>query len=249
MAKDVLPDAARVLPPAGQKVWIGAFKQAQQEGLSEEEASAYAWSAVERAGYHKIGGGKWGKNMDAEIFISDDTLQFGIPFVKINTEKRTVEGFATLDNVDKSGEIVDYAASQEAFNAWPGNIREMHQKVAVGKALSVSEDTYTDKDGTTYNGIWVKARISKGAEDTWQKVLDGTLSGFSIGGAIKEKKRELQKFDGGVREVWRITKYALGELSLVDNPCNALASLSLAKSIDGLLTVEDIVDEGELEKA
>lgn len=247
MAKSVLPDAARVLPPAGQKIWISAFKDGQSRGMPEDEASAYAWAAVKRAGYHRIAGGKWGKSMDnAEFTFNGDNFVIGVPITKINTEKRTVEGFATLDNIDKAGDVVDYSASVEAFKQWPGNIREMHQKVAVGRAVEITQKTI-EVDGETYQGIWVKARISKGAEDTWQKVLDGTLAGFSIGGAVHEKKREISKsMDGSRREIWRITKYSLGELSLVDNPCNGLATTSIAKSVDGVLHVEDIIDEGEL---
>jgi cation transport regulator ChaB len=243
MPRGKLSDAAKVLPPSAQKVWLKAFNESLDKGLPEDEASALAWNAVKRAGYHRLSNGKWGKAME-NIFINGDEIKIGIPFMKINTTKRTVEGFATLDNVDKSGEIVDWDATKEAFSMWPGNIREMHQKVAVGKAVEITEKQYTDKDGTTYNGMWIKARISKGAEDTWQKVLDGTLSGFSVGGAIFEKIREMVKFDGVEREVYRITKYGLTELSLVDNPCNQLALISLVKSVDGSLVIEnDILDE------
>lgn len=248
MANSVLPDAARVLPPAGQKLWISAFNEGKQRGMPEDEASAYAWAAVKRAGYHRKAGGKWGKSMDAEILFSDDSLVIGVPFVKVNTQKRIVEGFATLDNIDKAGDIMDYDASVEAFSEWPGNIREMHQKVAVGKAVEITPKSYTDKDGTTYNGIWVKARISKGAEDTWQKVLDGTLAGFSIGGRVGEKIKEFVKTNEGDRECWRITKYRLTEVSLVDNPCNGLAEVSLAKSVDGTIEFTEEIEEQELEK-
>jgi hypothetical protein len=35
-------------------------------------------------------------------------------------------------------------------------------------------------------GVYVSAYVSKGAQDAWEKVLDGTYSGFSIGGNIKK---------------------------------------------------------------
>lgn len=251
----VLPDAARVLPPAGQRVWIKAFKEAKLKGMPDTEASAFAWAAVKRAGYHKKSNGKWGKLMDADLTISEDQVVFGIPFVKINTKGRTVSGFATLDNVDQAGEILDASASKEAFSKWVGNIREMHEKKAVGRSLNIVEKQFEDESGEKYNGIWITARISKGAEDTWQKVLDGTLSGFSVGGAVHEKEKTMVKdADGSNREAWKITKYSLNEVSLVDNPCNQLATVSLVKSIDGALSFEDIVDnsdeaEEEIEKA
>lgn len=245
MADSVLPDAARVLPPAGQKVWIKSFNEAKLKGMPDDEASAFAWAAVKRAGYHKKANGKWGKMMDAELSVTGDDVVLGIPFVKINAKGRTVSGFATLDNIDKAGDVLDATASKEAFAKWAGNIREMHERKAVGKSISVEQKEFTDEDGNSYNGIWITARISKGAEDTWQKVLDGTLSGFSVGGAVHEKERQIAKTADGEREVWRITKYSLNEVSLVDNPCNQLATVSLVKSIDGALSFEDIIDNSE----
>jgi cation transport regulator ChaB len=249
MAKDsVLPAAARVLPPAGQALWIKAFKEAQLKGLPEDEASAFAWAAVKRAGYSKQGNGKWGKLMDAQLVVENDTFTLGVPFVKINAQKRTVSGFATLDNVDKAGEILDAGASKDAFAKWAGNIREMHDRKAVGKAVEMIEKEYTGEDGRTYQGIWITAKISKGAEDTWQKCIDGTLSGFSVGGATQEKERQMVKLGDEEVEVWRITKYSLNEVSLVDNPCNGLALVTLVKSVDGALELTDVVEDEDLEK-
>lgn len=249
MPRGVLPDAARVLPPAGQKVWLNAFNSALDEGQPEEEASKEAWAAVKRAGYEKKGGGKWGKSMDTSMETSEHGFQFSAPILKIDVNKRIVGGFATLDNVDNALDLVDADASQEAFTQWFGNIREMHEKKAVGKAVGWEPKVFKDDDGTEYNGIWVEAKISRGAEDTWQKVLDGTLAGFSIGGATLEKQRTMAKTNDGEQQVWRITKYRLTELSLVDNPCNGLARVSLIKSLDGNITIDDIVSDDDMEKA
>ena len=81
----------------------------------------------------------------------------------------------------------------------------------------------------------MEAYISKGAEDTWQKVLDGTLRSFSIGGKVIEKSESADKMFRG-KPVNIIKKYVLGELSLVDNPANALAIIDIIKVNDeGLL--------------
>lgn len=252
MPKNVLPDAARVLPKAGQSVWLKAFNEALDKGMPEDEASAMGWAAVKRAGYSKDGNGKWSKSMEHDFTMNeDDSFVLSAPLMKVNIQKRTVGGFATLNNVDEARDIVEADASSEAFSKWFGNIREMHDKKAVGKAISWKPSTYTDENGTEYEGIWVEAKISKGAEDTWQKVLDGTLSGFSIGGATLEKQRDIVKdSDGASHQVWRITKYKLTELSLVDSPCNRLATISLIKSVDGNPEFGDtIADEDDIEKA
>jgi hypothetical protein len=165
--------------------------------------------------------------------MSDFNISFPIDMIK--REQRIVVGIATADNIDKAGDIVDFEASKEAFANWGGNIREMHAPIAVGKAVSYEPVVITGADGTSYNAVKVEAYISKGAEDTWQKVLDGTLRSFSIGGKVIEKSASADKFFRG-KPVNIIKKYVLGELSLVDNPANALAIIDIIKmNDDGLL--------------
>ena len=161
--------------------------------------------------------------------MTDFNISFPIDMIK--KEQRIVSGIATADNIDKSNDIVDFEASKEAFANWGGNIREMHAPIAVGKAVRYEPVTITDKDGNTYNAFKVEAYISKGAEDTWQKVLDGTLRSFSIGGKVIKKEEMANKMHNG-RPINVIKKYVLGELSLVDNPANALAVIDLVKMND-----------------
>ena len=153
-------------------------------------------------------------------------ISFPISFVK--KEERVVVGIATADNIDKSGDVVDFNASVDAFKNWAGNIREMHSPIAVGKAINYEPVKIKGEDGEEYNAIKVEAYISKGAQDTWEKVLDGTLRAFSIGGSIMEKAADDTRMFRG-RPVNIIKKYRLGELSLVDNPANALATVDIIK--------------------
>ena len=146
-----------------------------------------------------------------------------------------MSGFATLDNVDRHGDIVTSEASKKAFDNFRGNIREMHGPSAVGKMINFKEDSYFDKEnGKKYNGVYVTAYISKGAQDAWEKCLDGTYSGFSIGGNIIGVKME--KDDAGEdRRV--IHNYDLHELSLVDSPANQLANFfSIQKMASEIIT-------------
>jgi hypothetical protein len=98
------------------------------------------------------------------------TLHLSVPFTKVNREKRTVSGFATLDNIDQTGDVVTSEASIKAFENFRGNIREMHQPTAVGKVVSFKPETYYDpKSKEFYNGVYVDVYVSKGAQDTWEK--------------------------------------------------------------------------------
>jgi len=153
-----------------------------------------------------------------------DSVRFSMPIGKIDQERRIVSGFATLDNVDKQNDIVTTDASLIAFKKFRGNLREMHQPSAVGKVVSFKEDRYFDpRSKKFYSGVYVSAYVSKGAQDTWEKVLDGTLTGFSIGGNIKKFDDE---FNEELKKSVRIIKeYELSELSLVDNPANEFANV------------------------
>jgi hypothetical protein len=159
-------------------------------------------------------------------------LTFTFPFQKINQEQRIVTGIATADNVDLADDIVNFDASVEAFSNWVGNIREMHSPIAVGKLVDW-KSVPVEHNGQMYRGIEVSVYISKGAENTWQKILDGTLRGFSIGGMVQDRKTKFMEKLG--RNINEIVRYTLGELSVVDNPCNPAGMFAMIKSVDGQL--------------
>jgi hypothetical protein len=173
-------------------------------------------------------------------------LHLSVPFTKVNREKRTVSGFATLDNLDQTGDLVTSEASLKAFENFRGNIREMHGPNAVGKMVSFRPETFYDPATKKfYNGVYVDAYVSKGAPDTWEKCLDGTLSGFSIGGKIKESDHEINKSTG--QTVRFIKDYELVELSLVDSPANELCSILSIQKVNGATVVKGMAAETEIE--
>ncbi len=103
-----------------------------------------------------------------------ENVRLSMPFAKVDKERRIVSGFATLDNLDRQNDIVLTEASLKAFSKFRGNIREMHQPSAVGKMVSFKEDKYFDPDTKKfYSGVFVSAYVSKGAQNAWEKVLDG----------------------------------------------------------------------------
>jgi hypothetical protein len=160
----------------------------------------------------------------AHFETDGENVRLGMPFAKVDKERRIVSGFATLDNIDKQNDIVTPEASLKAFEKFRGNIREMHQPIAVGKMVAFKQDKYFDPDTKKfYSGVYVSTYISKGAQDAWEKVLDGTYSGFSIGGRMNKWD---DAYDEKMDKPIRIIKdYDLMELSLVDTPANQFASI------------------------
>lgn len=166
---------------------------------------------------------------------SDVTLY--MPIVRVDKERREVVVRATSEALDSYKTVFDFEASKEAFSKWRGNIREMHDPTkAVGRALKW-EPLEQEK------AIDVHLRVSKGAPDTWEKVLDGTLAGASVG--AKNSVWETRMING--EEVPVLTRYDLVEVSLVDNPANPDCTIQLVRA-DGLVTDQLGIDEDDPEQ-
>lgn len=152
-------------------------------------------------------------------------ITLNVPITKVDEEKRMVYGYATIEEIDKHGEIIGYEASKKAFEAWPGNIREMHDPVAVG----INKEVTFDDDA---KGVWIGAYVSESADgqNAWVKVKEGVLQGFSIGGSIKDYTT-IKGSDGEAHVM--ITDYDLNEVSLVDNPACPGALFQMVKSAKG----------------
>jgi hypothetical protein len=173
-----------------------------------------------------------------------DNVRLSMPLTKIDEGRRIVSGFASLDNLDKQNDIVTTEASMDAFAKFRGNIREMHQPSAVGKMVSFREEKYFDPESKKfYKGVYVSTYISKGAQDAWEKVLDGTYTGFSIGGRMNKWDDAYdEKADKQIRI---IKEYDLIELSLVDSPANQFASIMSVEKVNGVDVIKG--DETVLE--
>ena len=182
----------------------------------------------------------------AHFDIEGNNVRISMPLTKVDAERRIVSGFATLDNLDRQNDIVTPEASLEAFSKFRGNIREMHQPKAVGKMVAFKEDKYFDPETKKfYSGIYVSAYVSKGAQDAWEKVLDGTYTGFSIGGKMNKWDDAYdEKMDASIRI---IKDYTLVELSLVDSPANQFANIISVEKVDGVNTITGEGTEAVLE--
>lgn len=166
-----------------------------------------------------------------------------VPIVKVDEERRMVYGYATMEQIDSQDEIVDYEASKRAFSNWIGNIREQHDdKKAIGKGIEIRFD---DEN----RGVWLGSHISESAdgENTWTKIKERILTGYSIGGMINAVRDEVvQAADGTAKTIVRITDYVLGEVSVVDSPAlGKFAEFVMIKNKDGKLTATDIVEPTE----
>jgi hypothetical protein len=122
----------------------------------------------------------------------------------------------------------------------------MHQPIPAGKVVNFRTEPYFDPEtNKQYNGVFVDAYVSKGAPEVWEMVLDGTLTGFSIGGAVKESD---SVFDPELKASVRVIKeYDLVELSLVDSPANQLANIFSIQKTDHGNFADGIFNKSHIE--
>ena len=184
--------------------------------------------------------------MSIQLSQNGSSIKMNFPIMKsekMEDGRLMIEGVATNEAIDHTNEIVDYESAKTAFADWKGNIREQHDpKKAVGKAIEVIADDASKQ-------IIVKAFISKGAQDTQAKILDGTLSDFSIGGRVEKRvKEKVQKGDGEV-EVTRLIMKRISETSVVDSGCNPETSFSIVKADGDSLLLVGAEDGDESEAA
>lgn len=163
------------------------------------------------------------------------------PIVRVDAARRELELCATSEAVDSYGTVFDYAASKAAFTRWLGNVREMHERRAVGRRVGIRCDDAERR-------IYVRVRISRGAEDTWEKVLDGTLRGASIGASNVVWSRQVRSIAGQERQLQVATRYDLVELSLVDNPSNpdALGIMLVRDAVPDAAVLDDLAPSASL---
>lgn len=120
-----------------------------------------------------------------------------------------VTGIASTEDVDNAGEVVSADAMRKAIPSYllSGTVREMHQPIAAGKPISA----FVDEQGRTH----LTAKIVD--VGTIEKIKQGVLKGFSIGGKALAKAGKT------------ITEILLKDISVVDVPCNSNCMFEIIK--------------------
>lgn len=140
---------------------------------------------------------------------------------KAESGMRTVEGYATTEDVDwvqdkVTKEAMEYA-KDHLLNTGTNTVFYNHDTDRpVGKVLSAFVDTI---------GLYIKVMVSKAkdVQDLWTKVKEGVIKNFSI--RFLPKLIEVEKDDKGDIVSWNIKKMELLEVSLVGLPMNKFANV------------------------
>lgn len=141
--------------------------------------------------------------------MKNKVLNIFCEFTKSNDEERRVWGYASSEALDVHGEIIEKKAIEKAlpdYMEW-ANIREMHGSSAVG----IAEDAQMDE-----KGLFITVKVVD--DNAWKKVKEGVYKGFSIGGQVKKRLKNV------------IKELELFEISLVDRPANPEAKFVAYKA-------------------
>ncbi len=215
--KDGKPtDAARMYVKAAEQ---GNAKEAAK-WLKEGRKTAKETRAIRRA---EAKAAREQKRAERDKARADNVKTNKCAFAEITKTEETpegliVEGVVSTERVDSAGEIVDYDSLKAClpdYLQW-GNIREMHQPSAVGKALTVTPD-----DGS--RTLLLRAVIVD--DNAAKKVRAGVYKGYSVGG---KGERKIIKTDTGTQT--RVHMQLRSEISLADRPANADAKITLFKA-------------------
>lgn len=222
-----------------------ALARLTQTALSDEaqaEAQKKLVAAAKTAGVGEYAEKDTGKRSTEESVsrsndaqASSSKLTFFAPITRIDQATREIEGVMTSEKIDTYETVFDYDRSKIAGKNWVGNIREQHDPhKAVGRRVSMTFDDAT-------RSVTLRSRISTGAEDTWQKILDGTLVGYSIS-CSRYAPPEMRTIGNKTIPVY--TDYDYNEVSVVDSPSNPDSALGIAifrsDGIDPSTAFEDL---------
>ncbi len=135
-------------------------------------------------------------------------------------ESINIEGYANTTTVDRTGDVIPMTAWTKAMENYLKNpiiLAHHRESVPIGRMVDHRIDE---------KGLWIKARISAAAEDTFNLVKDGVLTAFSVGFIIKDAVYD------AVTDLFIIKELELLEISVVSVPCNQDSTFSLSKSFD-----------------
>jgi phage head maturation protease len=166
----------------------------------------------------------------AKFTSSESGIRFYCPIEKLEKQPDGTVwamGWGSVsDYRDDQNEIVDPIAMREAVAEWApwGNIRLQHDSSRPIGVCPEGNWEIRAHPETGTDALWLNAHI---VEPTAIKMLEeGVLKGFSIGGVCLERSPEnVTVEDGSEARAYRLKRFKLSEISLVDEPACDLATV------------------------
>ena len=159
-----------------------------------------------------------------------------------------VAGYASVELVDKQGDIITRGALKDAFQKFMEdpkyrNVQLAHSNIQVGEVIP----NYTDAEGRLWKsevddvGMFVVVQLRNDiekAKEVSAEIRKGGLRGFSIGGQAFKRMRKSDPKRGDYQE---ISKLELHEITICEKGINPEATFSILKEDKG----EKMTDEND----
>ena len=147
-----------------------------------------------------------------------------------------VAGYASVELVDKQGDMITRKALKEAFKKYMGepkyrNVQLAHSNIQVGEVIP----SYTDSEGRLWKsevddaGMFVVVNLRtdiEKAREVAAEIRKGSLRGFSIGGQAFKRVRKSDAKHGDYQE---ISKLELHEITICEKGINPEATFRILK--------------------
>lgn len=160
-----------------------------------------------------------------------------------------VAGYASVELVDKQGDLITRAALNDAFGKFMKsdgfqNVQLAHSNIQVGTVIP----SYTDKDGRLWKsevddtGMFVVVKLRNDIEkarEVASEIRKGALRGFSIGGQAFKRVRKSDREHGDYQE---ISKLELHEVTICEKGINPEAQFRILKE-DTSMTEESVAKQ------
>lgn len=162
--------------------------------------------------------------------------------IKAETE-RIIAGYASVDVIDKQGDMIPLEVLKDAWNRFKSNpdfmmSQILHSNIPIGKIL-LEHPKCPKKSGVDENGLFIIVKLRddiKKADETWYLIKQGKLKAFSIGGEALHKSVVCEG-----RCYTRIDKLELHEITICASPANQASFFSVLKSLDKIIKLDDVL--------
>jgi len=172
-----------------------------------------------------------------------------VPLTKYDAERNIATGVIAAEELDKSGEILDFEKSLPHFQAWSdefkkatdgknvGNLRVMHTAKVAGRGIEFVPVADKKRFEMAFHVV---------DRDEQEKCATGCYTGFSIGGAyVKRWDDPAIKFGEAAAKRYEARP---AEVSLVDNPCIPSAQFEYLRAAGVEPELRKFKAEGRLAK-
>jgi HK97 family phage prohead protease/HK97 family phage major capsid protein len=159
-------------------------------------------------------------NIKKVIHLDSVFTKDALPKSDETIDSINIEGYANTTEKDRAGDVITadaWKSGMENYLKNPIILFNHDYDEPVGSMVDHKVDS---------KGLWIKARISAAAEDTFNLVKDEVLKTFSVSFMIKDAIYD------ALTDIFVIKELELLEISVVSVPCNASSTFSLSKSFE-----------------